>query len=205
MKPVVSYLTDPNKFGVHLTTVSIDLTDLKKLLQEIRLYDEKHQIKSTERYKLLTIHSLKYLSNNDVAEYAVEDLINAVSRLHTFDPSEHMKKGIPLGKISVPHNIIVPMDLGLFRKYLLTDVDIPSNFLKPNIALLSTMDAINIKHSFDFNSQKLTLDVLSVKEGGSHIFEEFIKTIPIIGKKVNIVQRGRKYSSRYCLNHILPR
>jgi len=72
MNDIVSYLLDPNKSGVYLTTVSIDLSSLKNLFQEIRAFDEKNQIKSREDCRLLYYED--YTAFRDtMARFAVED------------------------------------------------------------------------------------------------------------------------------------
>ena len=195
MNDILSYLLDPNKSGVYLTTVSIDVSSLKKLFQEIRSFDEKEGIRPGESYKLLDYADSTAFSDM-IAQRAIEDLGNAVTHLNIYAP----KEGILSSKILRPKALITTRHLGFIRKkaYVRNSngAYFSDAFLEPNINMLKTMDAMSISPSFHFPN--LIIDVFSVKQSGSQIFEKFIKSIPIIGEKANIVKKGKKYSSRYC-------
>jgi hypothetical protein len=197
MNDIVNYLLDPNKSGIYLTTVSIDILNLKKLFQEIRTFDEKHENKLREKFKLLDYDDSISFSDT-AAQWAIEDLGNAVSHLNIYQP----KEGILSSKILRPRaQVLITTDhLGFIRQkaYItnLTGAYFSDAYLKPNIAMLKTKDAMSIRPSFLFPN--FVIDVFSVKQSGSQIFEKFIKSIPIIGEKTNIIKKGKKFSSRYC-------
>ncbi len=192
MNDIVKYLHNPNKQGVYLTTVSIDVSSLEKLFREIVRFDKENEITSRVNYRLLDRDSHRLLGST-MAQWAIEDLGNAVSHLNIYEP----KEGILSSKVLRPQVLITPKQLGFIReKTYLNGAYFSDAYLEPNIALFKTMDAMSINPSF--HSQKLIIDLFSVKQSGSQVFEKFIKSIPIIGEKVNIAKRGKKYSSRYC-------
>lgn len=133
-----------------------------------------------------------------MAQWAIEDLGNAVTYLNIYEP----KEGILSSKVLRPRGqaLITASEVRFIRGkgYIdhLTGAYFSRAYLEPNIAILKTMDAMSIKPSF--HSTNLFIDVFSIKQSGSRIFEKFIKSIPIIGEMANIVNRGKKYSSRHC-------
>lgn len=197
MKNIESYLLDPNKSGVYITTVSIHLSTVIELLKEINAYKKRHKINRADHYKLLDVEErLAHMSVRTVVRRAMEDLENAVVSLDIEEPS----KGVLSAKILSARSLslFTTRDLGL-REHLGRrgrGAYFPDAYLHPNVAILKTMDAISIKPSF--HSPNLIIDVVSVKESGCKIFEKFIKSIPIICQKANVTHRGKRHSSRYC-------
>ncbi|TET18771.1 hypothetical protein E3J74_09195 [Candidatus Bathyarchaeota archaeon] len=192
----MNYLFDPNKLGVYFTTVEISISSLKKLFQEIHEFDKKTEVGRTQDFKLLEREIPSHYSSEAVTQWAIEDLSKALNHLNIYEP----KEGILSSKILRPQTLVTTQYLGFIRRRAQIDKStgafFPDAYLKPNICLLNTMDAISVKPSF--HSPNLIIDVFSVKQSGSQTFRKLIDSIPIIGEKAEIIERGKKHSSRYC-------
>ena len=82
------------------------------------------------------------------------------------------------------------------RSGLLHFIPWSGGFLTSNLALINTKDAINTKaHYIEPN---IILNVVSIKENGCKVFEELIKSIPIVGQDAKVSKISQKHSSRYC-------
>lgn len=191
MKDIVSFLLDPNKCGIYHATVSVDLAILREFLKEILAFDKKSGTKSIDQYKIL---NRRIPRAPIVAKWAVEDLANAIDHLDIYKP----KNGVLSGKIlsALPLFLITTRESGIIRSYARRGAFFPGSLLKPNVAVLKTIDAMSITSSY--HSPVFVLDICSVKKSGTDLFEKFVESIPIIGEKANITQRGKKHSSRYC-------
>jgi len=199
MKEILPYLLNPNKAGVYLSTVSIEISELKELFREILKFDKETDARSIgrlillERDSMVTTPPSRLLTN-----WAIEDLKKAVSHLNIYTP----KEGILSSKILMPrgHILLSANRMGFIRDKGIIDASASAYFsdafLNPNIALLKTMDALKVSPVAD--SETLRINIFSVKKNGVKIFEKFIRSIPIIGEKAGIVDRGKRHSSRHC-------
>jgi hypothetical protein len=196
MKEILSYLSDPNKSGVYIESFSIDLSILSEFLKEIVAFDTSSS-RTSSNFKLVDYEE-KHANHYPVrvlSRYAVEDLKEGIDHLSIYEPP----KGPLMGKLSYSRklSVISTRELGYREMHAGSrGAYFPSVFLSPNIAVLKTCDAINLKHLIDY--PKLTFDVCSVKENGCQLFEEFIKSVPIIGKEIATTPRRKKHSSPYC-------
>jgi hypothetical protein len=190
MQKIISYLLNPNKAGTYFTRISINESSLKELFSKISEYDEKREIKR-DSYKFLDLLERGHFPNAYRAKTALEDLAKAVTHLSIWEPT-----GEPLsGRIFSPKDGLDMKNIASHRdgvrRHAYSNV-----FLEPNLAIPSSMDAINTSTSF--SSGNFIINVFSAKESGCKAFEKFVRSIPIIGKKASVSYKGKKYSSRYC-------
>ena len=192
MSEVLSYITDPVATGVYHISFSISLTSLRSLFEEICKYSSYPQ-----EFKLLEEEKCNPRLAAYMAKIAEDDLERALDYLSIISPQEGIlstPKVLPAKGLKA----ISIKELLYSRENEFSQYFIPwsGGLLTPNLALISTKDAINIRALYA--EPNIVLNVISMKESGCKIFETLIRSIPIVGQDAKVSKISQKHSSRYC-------
>ena len=136
------------------------------------------------------------MSSFYIAKIAVEDIAKALDYLSIIEPAK--------GVLSTPKVLsarkfkaISTKEMGFSERIGLSHfAPWSGGFMSPNLALISTKDAINTKTRYI--EPNLHLSIISMNENGCKVFEELFKSIPRISQDMKISKISQKHSSRYC-------
>jgi hypothetical protein len=191
------YLLNPHRIGVYCCSFDIEISDIMKLLEEAVSFD-KEEKREPETYNTLRFRD--HHTNHQDYPWLIKDFKNVLNHLDIYEPEKP-----PLG----PWQLEKPFREVLTEKELrwesilqdnyrcmITQYPSPSSFLESHQAALDKENAI----SLDFLIAKdiLRLNLYSLKEQGIHAHEKFLKSISLIGKKIQVSKTAQKFSSRYC-------
>jgi len=198
MNAIESYILDPHKFGVYHTAISTDYRDLKNLFKEIDAFDKREKLRHYQSYQLLEYEDRDFERGRFfMINTVTDDFARALTHLEIWEPD----KGVLSGKIYELNPMITTKaiaardDSSSFRHRTYLSMNLGS-CLEPNIAIPKTMDALRVKPSFVYPN--FTWDIYSIRQNGSQEFERLFKSIPVIGEKIDVKQRGNRHSSRCC-------
>lgn len=168
-----------------------------KLLEEAVGFDKEAK-REPEAYNTLRFRDDTFHEND--YPWLIEDFKKALSHLDIYKPEKP-----PLGpwRLKEPFKVVLTekelrWESILQESYrrMVTRYPSPSSFLEGYQASLDVENAISLNFSTAKNT--LRLNICSLKEQGIHAHEQFLKSIPIIGKKIKSSKATRKFSSRYC-------
>lgn len=174
----MEYLFSPNKSGVHFDRVLIEFSAIKNLINEILAKETQIQFKSIE---FVDMGRRQFLLNT------IEDLKKIVGHL--------------VDSLKVPsYDILAVEDLEIAMNMLpARDWSGPRFWVRcfePFQAILKSKDAIRMDISFA--PEVLVLNLFSVKPEILRTYEEFIQSVPVIGKSAKTIHMGQRFSYRYC-------
>jgi len=189
---VIKYLSNPLKTGVYNSKFTVEFSGLEQLFREIAGYAEKSKRRSTEFIKTADEVRERRLH----LAYIVQKLDEALRELVVFRECpreileffglEHISKHIEDVAMEIVRRDIIH-ELYMRRRRSVLDSCIFDEI--PDVALVEKTETDR--------PNELLIDVTTVKEGGMLKFEEFIKSIPHVGKTFNQVSKRRSFSSRY--------
>jgi HEPN domain-containing protein len=178
MEKIVEYLFRPDKSGVHFDQVLIEFSNIKNLIHEIIRKEARIELKSLE---FVDMGRRQFVRNT------IDDLKKIINYL-----ADSLK--VP------PYDVLSVGDLGFAMNMLpAKDWSGPRFWVRcfePYQAILESKDAIRM--DFSFTAKALVLNLFSVKPEVLKTYEEFIRSIPLIGKGAEIVHKGHRFSYRYC-------
>lgn len=195
MNYIVEYIKKPIETGVHICKARIDLQLYDRLVSHI--VDccgrgEKTRIRS--HLKLDHVFSIRSLLNK--LSYALDELSETEKCPKTisnfYDESVSGKRE----KVPIYQQILREAHpIEMLEPLILTEQDdvLSIDFLSPSreeleISLFTDTEELD----------PLTLEISSVKDSGAEFYLKFLKSIPYVGKKVQVVKAPQKTcSSRY--------
>jgi HEPN domain-containing protein len=191
------YLLDPHKIGVYFCRFDIKIGDVIKLLEKAVGFD-KAEKREPETYN--TLRFIDHELNEDRHPWLFRDFKEVLDHLDIYKPENP-----PLGpwKLKKPFKeVLTEKELRWISvlqddyRSMMTRYPSPSSFLESYQAAVDAENAINL----DVQTAKdvLRLNLYSLKEQGIRDHAEFLKSISLIGKKIEVSKMFHKFSSRYC-------
>ena len=197
MEHIVKYLSNPLQTGVYHGQFMADFSDLEKLLRDIAEIAKKHKSESKELIDVAD--SLK--KGEDYHDIG-ETLSKALEYFVRFGECPEEILEYIIGKEGLSAHPAVGETRLLRRRMRRLRFLRMRRLRRPWEAFRSHIfDDINdvavIETEETADENVLSIEITTIKEEGLTRFENFIKCIPHIGKKVAEVRKRKTYSSRY--------